>query len=63
MNDEAPEDFVDLTSCLREEGCEFLVVGAHALAIHGAPRATGDLDIFVNPTADNAARDNGSTSR
>ncbi|HVV51416.1 MAG TPA: hypothetical protein VHO06_17230 [Polyangia bacterium] len=34
----------------------FLVVGAHALAVHGRPRATGDLDVFVEPTAANAAR-------
>ena len=35
---------------------EFLIVGAYALAFHGAPRFTGDLDIFVRPTLDNAAR-------
>ena len=34
---------------------EYIVVGAHALAVHGVPRATGDIDIFVRPTADNAA--------
>jgi hypothetical protein len=33
-----------------------LIVGAHALAAHGVPRATGDLDIWVRPTGDNAAR-------
>jgi hypothetical protein len=32
------------------------VVGAHALAAHGIPRATGDLDIWVRPTQENAAR-------
>lgn len=46
---EAPEDFIDLVRCLREEQCDFVVVGAHALAAHGVPRATGDLDIFVRP--------------
>lgn len=35
---------------------EFLIVGAHALAAHGIPRATGDIDLLVRPTADNAAR-------
>lgn len=35
---------------------EFLVVGAYALAAHGLPRATGDLDIWVRPTANNAQR-------
>ncbi len=56
MSQAAPEDFVDLVACLREEGCDFLVVGAHALAAHGAPRATGDLDIFVRPEPANAQR-------
>lgn len=35
---------------------EFIVVGAHALAAHGYPRATGDIDILVRPTSENAAR-------
>jgi hypothetical protein len=56
MTDAPPEDFVDLLECLRVEGCDFVVVGAHALAAHGAPRATGDLDVFVRPTSDNAER-------
>lgn len=56
MTDVPPQDFVDLLECLRLEGCEFVVVGAHALAAHGAPRATGDLDVFVRPTSDNADR-------
>ena len=34
----------------------FLVVGAHAMAAHGVPRATGDLDVWVQPDADNAER-------
>ncbi len=37
-------------------GVEFIVVGAYALAFHGAPRFTGDLDILIRPTLDNAAR-------
>jgi hypothetical protein len=49
-------DFLDMLSALSEEGAEFIIVGAHALAVHGHPRATGDLDIWINPTADNAAR-------
>lgn len=49
-------DFAEMLSALSEAGVEFLVVGAHALAAHGTPRATGDLDIWVNPTRDNAAR-------
>lgn len=49
-------DFIDMLSALCEAGVEFLVVGAHALAAHGTPRATGDLDIWIRATPDNAAR-------
>jgi hypothetical protein len=49
-------DFVEMLSALCEAGAEFLIVGAHALAVHGTPRATGDLDIWVRPAGDNAAR-------
>jgi len=44
-----------MLSALSDAGVEFLVVGAHALAVHGRPRATGDLDVWINPTADNVA--------
>ena len=50
------DDFLDSLRALVESGTEFLVVGAHALALHGVPRSTGDLDIWVNPTPDNAQR-------
>jgi hypothetical protein len=56
MTPDVPADFVDLVRCLREERCDFVVVGAHAIAAHGAPRATGDLDVFVKPEAENAQR-------
>lgn len=49
-------DFLDMIAALREEGAEFLVVGAFALAAHGIPRATGDLDLWVRPRPDNAER-------
>lgn len=49
-------DFAEMLSALSGAGAEFLVVGAHALAAHGTPRATGDLDIWVNSTPENAAR-------
>src|SRR5438046_7310868 len=48
------EDFRDLLILLADQGVEFVIVGAYALAFHGAPRASGDIDIFVRPTADNA---------
>lgn len=56
MSDEIPQDWVDLMACLREESCDFVIVGAHALAAHGLPRATGDLDVLVRPTKANAMR-------
>ena len=49
-------DFVERLSALHDAGAEYLVVGAHALAAHGRPRATGDLDIWVRPTPANAKR-------
>ena len=49
-------DFVDLLRAFRAAEVRFLVVGAYALAVHGRPRATGDLDVWVDATPDNAAR-------
>ena len=49
-------DFRDMLSALSAEAAEYLLVGAYALAVHGVPRATGDLDVWVRPTADNARR-------
>lgn len=47
-------DFVEMLSAFSEEGVQYLVVGAHALAAHGVPRATGDLDLWVCPSPENA---------
>lgn len=49
-------DFRDLLSTFTARGVEFLVVGAFALAAHGRIRATGDIDVWVRPSAENAAR-------
>lgn len=49
-------DFVEMLSALIEARVEFLIVGAHALAAHGRPRATGDIDIWVKPATANAER-------
>lgn len=49
-------DFRDMLLCLNEEGVEFIVVGAYALAAHGFPRATGDIDVWVKSSPDNADR-------
>jgi hypothetical protein len=45
-----------MLSALSDAGAEYLVVGAYALAAHGYPRATGDLDLWVRPTLENAQR-------
>lgn len=50
------EDFLDLLNELTAARVRFVVVGAHAMAVHGAPRATGDLDVFVESTTTNAQR-------
>ncbi len=50
------EDFTDFLTALIEAQARFLVVGAHALAVHGVARATGDLDVWIDATPDNAAR-------
>lgn len=48
--------FRDILSAFIAEDVEFLVVGAYALAAHGVPRATGDLDLWVRRSDDNAPR-------
>ena len=47
-------DFKELFALLNEHKVEFLIAGGYALAFHGAPRYTGDIDIFINPTPENA---------
>ena len=50
------QDFVDLLRAFVDHNVRFLIVGAYALGVHGRPRATGDLDVWVEPAPDNAAR-------
>ena len=50
------EDFLDLLGSLLDSGARFLVVGAHALAVHGTPRATGDLDVWILADPENVER-------
>jgi hypothetical protein len=49
-------DFADLLRAFFDARVRYLVVGAYALAVHSRPRATGDLDIWVEPTPENARR-------
>lgn len=54
--DKSPDDFKELLELFAAKGIEFVVVGGYALAFHGAPRFTGDLDLFVRPDHENARR-------
>jgi hypothetical protein len=49
-------DFSEFCELLSVHHVEVVVVGPYALAFHGAPRFTGDLDILVRPTLDNGRR-------
>jgi hypothetical protein len=50
------EDFRDFLADLLAADARFLIVGAHAMAVHGVPRATGDIDVWIAPALDNAER-------
>ncbi len=51
-------DFREMLSELTDADAEFIVVGAYALAAHGLPRATGDIDVWIRPTPENAQKVN-----
>ena len=50
------DDWTDLLFALLDAEVRFLVVGAHAMGVHGVPRATRDLDVWVEPSPENAKR-------
>src|ERR1700733_2437906 len=50
------KDFVDFIELLSQHQVDYMVVGAHALSFHGRPRYTGDLDIWIKPSHDNAGK-------
>jgi hypothetical protein len=49
-------DFEELLASFNDAGVKYLIGGAHALALYARPRATKDLDVFVEPTKANARR-------
>lgn len=51
---ELPEDFRDLLLELADVGAEFVLVGGHAVAFHGHPRATKDMDVPIRANTSNA---------
>ena len=48
------KDWREFLELLNSRGVDYVIVGAHSLALHGRPRYTGDLDILVRPTFENA---------
>ena len=48
------KDWREFLELLNSRGVDYVIVGAQSLAFHGRPRHTGDLDILVRPTPDNA---------
>jgi hypothetical protein len=53
---EVQQDFRDMLGLFNAHKVDYLIIGAHALAYHGVPRYTGDMDIFMRPTEENAHR-------
>jgi predicted nucleotidyltransferase len=49
-------DYKEVLSIFIDQKVEFLVVGAYAMAVHGFPRATGDIDFFINSTPENSEK-------
>lgn len=56
LPDAGPSRLVTVCRLLNEAGVRYVVVGGFALALHGAVRATKDIDILIEPTVDNARR-------
>lgn len=52
--DDRSSDFEELLACLNARNVRAVIIGGHALAFHGHPRYTKDLDVFVDPTLENA---------
>ena len=48
------EDYRDILLALNAEQVDFILVGAYALAVHGYPRATMDIDLWIMPSLENA---------
>jgi len=51
---EIPSDFKELLELFNAHNVDYIIVGGYALAFHGAPRFTGDIDLFVRIDAENA---------
>ncbi len=50
------KDFKEFVELLKKHEAEYMIVGGYAVGVHGYPRFTGDLDIWLHPTKENAQR-------
>ncbi|HEX9117507.1 MAG TPA: hypothetical protein VGA61_15665 [Anaerolineae bacterium] len=50
------QDFKEFIQSLNANGVRYLVVGGYAVAVHGHPRYTKDIDIWIEASAENALR-------
>ena len=50
------QDYKDMLQILQKYDVDYILVGAYALAAHGYPRSTLDMDIWVNPTESNSSK-------
>jgi hypothetical protein len=53
---ELPNEWLEFLSLLQRHDARFVIVGAYAMAAHGRPRATQDIDVFIEPSTENAER-------
>jgi hypothetical protein len=53
---EIPSDLIELLSAFADAGVRYLLVGGHAVAAHGKPRSTKDVDLGLEPDPENIAR-------
>ena len=56
MTTTLPSDFKEFLRLLDETGVKYLIVGGYAVGYHGYPRSTGDMDVWVDSTEENAKR-------
>ena len=49
-----PRDFKEFLKLLEDEGVRYLLIGGYAVGCHGYPRPTGDMDIWIESSPDNA---------
>lgn len=49
-----PRDFLDLFKLLNKHGAKYLLIGGYAVVLHGSNRVTGDMDLFIERTPENA---------